>query len=353
MKDQAHEIIAELKRLAAELGRPPRRDELETLGCRYSKTSIYAIFGTYSEAIKAAGLDQRSCRGRVGQGRGPAPKQKSEKVKYKKAALESITVHELNLEELFRDSGKEVIKCIVQPDTHLKHADPQAVSIFLQFLADAQPEIILKLGDFLDAADIGHWPNDSLDQRKFVDELLLSREFLAEETRIIPRAARKVFLMGNHEDWFRQALIQMPQLFNGIQDVCPEFSLESMSGLRENGYDVIPVNDLFKIGSAYFTHGYYTGDNHAKKHLDKLKCNIFYGHLHDTQSYVSTSVAGTIVSQSFGCLCKLVAKFLKGKINNWEHAFGEFHFYKDGSFNYWVHRPKNGRLSFSGKIYKA
>lgn len=341
--DQTHQIVSELKRLAGELGRPPRRDELKDLKCAFSKHSILSVFGTYTEALKAAGLDKKSAK----------ETKKPEKIKYKKTQIDGIFIHEFDLDKLFEQTGKDVITLVAQPDTHIKHKDDKATSIYLEIIHDIKPDIDLILGDFLDAEGVSHWPPDSLEEKRIVPEILSGREFLGHKVAVTPDTKERIFLWGNHEDWFRQALLQMPNLFHGISEICPEFNLGSMLGLDKYGYREIPLNHLLKIGKAHFTHGVYTGDSHAKAHLSKFKVNIFYGHLHDTQSYCDTSAAGTLVAQSLGCLCKLDARFLRGKINNWKQAFGVFYFRRDGSFTHYVVPIVDGVAVFNGKTYRG
>ena len=130
-----------------------------------------------------------------------------------------------------------------------------------------------------------------------------------------------------------------------------EISIKSLLGLPKFGYDLFPLNEIVQIGKAHFTHGLYIATHHAKSHLDKLKVNIFYGHLHDTQETNQTSMDGNIEASSLGCLARLDAKFLKGKPNNWVHAHGVFEFFPDGSFNWYKVKILNGRSTFNGRVF--
>ena len=91
--------------------------------------------------------------------------------------------------------------------------------------------------------------------------------------------------------------------------------------------------------------------HHAKKHLDVFGVNLAYGHLHDVQSFTGVSVKGVHEAFCLECLRSLNASFLKGKPNNWSHAFGIVEYRIDGTYTRFVPILINGRFSFNGKIF--
>lgn len=332
-------ILSELERLHQLLGRPPKRDDL-AFKSNLSRLDIEKVFGTFTAALKAAGLDRVN--------------KKNIKLKYVKPSLTGFNVHELDLEKLFQDYGNpESIKLVAQPDTHVKNMDERAFSCYLEFLHWYQPHIDLMLGDFIDADGLSHWPSDSLNPKRIVPELLRARDLLKYKVSLTPETKARIFICGNHEDWVRQALLKMPELFQDLPDLGIDISVQSLLDLKNYGYDFIPLNHIFKVGLANFTHGCYTPQNHARKHIEVFKCNIYYGHLHDTQSCTVQSVFGPLHAQSLACLCKLDAPFLKSRPNNWEHGFGVFEFFRDGSYVMHVQQIKNGLTIFNGKVFKA
>lgn len=335
--DRKHGIVTELKRLAAELGHPPSCDEVR-LHSLISIDQIIKEFGLVSEAFKAAGLQS----------------DKRAKWKYKPARIESIQINEYSLEELFKRAGNpEVLKMIFEPDTHIEHVDRLAFACFLDYISWYQPDVFMIGGDFLNASGLSHWGPEDLQPQRIVPELIKGRNALKAISDLTQKASTRIFLEGNHEDWINQAMMGMPQLFDGLDELGIDLSLNSLLELEKHGYDLHKVNTFVKIGDAHFTHGIYSCDNHAKKHLDKLKANIYYGHLHDGKSWHDTSLSGTVEAMSLFCLCRLDAKFLKGKPNNWGHGFGQFEFFRDGSYSRIAHRIENGRLSVNGRMFRA
>jgi hypothetical protein len=104
---------------------------------------------------------------------------------------------------------------------------------------------------------------------------------------------------------------------------------------------------------ANFTHGLYASANHPKTHLQRLKANIYYGHLHDELSTHEPSLNGIIEAASLACLCRLDAKFMNGKPTNWVHGFSIFEFFADGTYTRIPIRILNGRFSYNGKVFEA
>lgn len=270
----------------------------------------------------------------------------------KREQIQGFFRHTLDLQKMFEAAGNPPsLKMVAQPDTHVKFINRTAYNAFLKFLTWYKSHVHMIMGDFADCEGITHWEPDNLEPKRLVPEMKLARALLSETKAASPTTTFWMFLIGNHEDWIRQALNKMPELFEGLDELGIDVSVESLLGLNQMGFEVFPLNHLVQIGKAHFTHGIYTSMHHAKKHLDVFKGNIYYGHLHDTQSNNQTSLDGNLESASLGCLCRLDAKFLKGKPNNWVNAFGIFEFFPDGSYT--VVRPSiiNGRFSYGGVVF--
>lgn len=267
--------------------------------------------------------------------------------------LESFKIHTIDLEGLFKkNKNPSVLKMVAMPDTHVVHRDHKAISAFLDFLPWYEPHVFTIMGDFLDCEAITHWPNDELRHRDFVSEIIEARELLAEIVKKTKKCTTRIYLTGNHEDWIRQAIgMKLPEFFTGLDQLGLVPDLKSLLELDKFNFDLIPLNDILKVGNAHFTHGYYTSSNHPKTHLDRVKASIFYGHLHDDLATHQTGINGTIEAASLGCLCRLDPKFTKGKPTNWVHGFGLFEFFKDGSYSRQQVRIVDGKFSFAGKIF--
>lgn len=352
-KHDIHELVKALKELYSEKEKVPTRGEFEAHypGAHYRMSKIE---GGFTALLEKAGLPTYDMRRAVkeGQDEGRQTKWRYVPAKVDPNVLKNAIT--LNLKHLFKKAGNPpFLRMIAMPDTHLEHADRAALNCFVKYVIHAQPDIFKILGDFLNAGGLSHWDSDSFDPKRVVPECLSGREFLWNLRRKLKKTSTWIYLEGNHEDWINQFLVYgaNPQLFDGLEKLGLDINLVKLLELDKLGFEFFKVNQIIRIGKAAFTHGLYTGDAHAKKHLIKVKGSIYYGHCHDGQSYEDTSMDGPVESQSFRCLCDLNPKFLKGRLNNWAHGFGEFFFFPDGSYTKVLHQIIDGRMVHNGRLF--
>jgi hypothetical protein len=270
--------------------------------------------------------------------------------------LSNFHVHETGMAELFERSGlkrDQVLRVVVQPDTHVRNADKAALKAYCKFLDYYRPHMLINLGDYMDMEAVSHWGAKDTSPRRLIQEIRQGIQLLSDiGTAAGPQCKTKKFIMGNHEDWLDQYLTaKVPEFIDGLEELGVDLTIGKLLRLDKFGYDIIPINEILRVGTAHFIHGYYTSATHAKKHLDVFGVNIYYGHLHDVQSYSGVSIRGLHEAMSLGCLCRLDAPFLKGKPNNWCHAFGVFEFRADGTYTRYVPIIVNGTFSYNGVIF--
>lgn len=257
------------------------------------------------------------------------------------------------LDDVFKSAGADVVRCIVQPDTHVPLHDKAAVNAFMKFCAFYRPHLYINLGDFLEMEAVSPYPARNFNPRRIVPDVLEAKDVMHRLIDAMgPQCKARYFLLGNHEDWLMQYLTErVPELADGLEALGVSLRIESMLGLDKLGFEVIDINKILRVGSANFIHGYYTPCHHAKKHLDIFKDNIYYGHLHDVQVHPGVSASGYHEAMSLGCLRQLDAEFLRGKPTNWAHAFGIFEFRRDGTYTRMAPIIIDGRFSFNGVLY--
>ena len=276
--------------------------------------------------------------------------------KYKAPRLENFTVHDSPVKELFRLAklkDSDILRVVVQPDTHFPEHDPIATSAFKKFLEHYKPHGLINLGDFLEMESVSHWEPKSSKPRRLVPEIKAARVELGEIDKALgPQCIYKRFLIGNHEDWLEQLLItRVSEVYDGIEELGVGLRIQDLLGLKDLGYRVVPLNEILRLGEMHYIHGYYTHIHHAKKHLEVFGVNLMYGHVHDVQVHSGVSVKGVHEAGSIGCLRRLNASFLRGKPNNWSHALGVVEYRFDGTFTKYIPHIINGRFSFGGKIF--
>lgn len=348
-KQEAVKIIQKFKELYSDKV-PPMLEFCRAADI--SENKIQRIFGGYKKFLDAAGKGPYYEAEKEMMSEKMAKKFKA--ICSKKEQIQGFFRHTLDLNEMFERAGNPPsLKVSAQPDTHVKFMDKEAVNCYLRFLEYYKPHAHIIMGDFADCEGLSHWPSEDLEPRRIVPEMKQARELLERIIKATPNTTTRIFICGNHEHWINMALAKMPELFDGLAELGLDITIEKLLGLEKYGYEFFPLNHLVQIGRAHFTHGIYTASSHAKRHLDVFKTNIFYGHMHDTQQHNQTSVDGPMDAQSLGCLCRLDAKFLKGKPNNWTHSHGVFEFFKDGSFTYYVPKIIEGVMSFNGVVFNG
>lgn len=242
---------------------------------------------------------------------------------------------------------------LVLPDLQVPYEDKRSLSAVEGVMRDYRWDEIIQLGDFLDLDCISSYNEKRL---RTIAGKTLQKDFdagnrvLDRWQHLAPRS-KIVILEGNHDERMLRYIDANPQL---------EGTVEVPKGLRleERGIWWVPYwskGDVHKIGHAYFIHGEYVNDHHAKKHVTRFGGNVFYGHAHDVQTYslVQYKDDSTIVGQSLGCLCRYDQSYIKGKPTNWQQAFATFHFFADGNFTYDVVRLFKHRFWYRGKEYKG
>lgn len=347
-KRQVHDLVAALKELTIELGRAPKKHEFcrEIVGAEYK---LAKEFGNYTALLMAAGLAKDAA---IEAKNEKKLEREFRKIVSKREQIHSFYRHTFDLTDLFAKAGNPPsLKVIVQPDTHVKFMDKGAVDAFIKFMEFYDPHGLVILGDFLDCEGISHWEPGDLEPRRLVPEIKAGKALLERELAAAKNSVLRIYIEGNHEHWINQAFLKMPEFFDGLIDLGIDVSLPRLMKLEEMGFHFIPLNELVKIGKAHFTHGNITSSSHAAGHMNKYKTNIYYGHTHDMQAHQQTSVEGLMEAASLGCLSRLDARFLKGRPNNWVHAFGVFEFMPDGTYTRYMPTIVNGRLSFMGRVF--
>lgn len=286
------------------------------------------------------------------------PRARNSKIpRYRAPKLETFTVHRTQIRELYKAAklkDDEIFRLVAQPDMHVPEHDEAALDAYCEFLEWYKPHGLVNLGDFMEMGSVSHWDARDAKPRRFIPEVKTARTVLGRIDKAAgPQCVFKRYLMGNHEDWLDQLLVlKVPELVDGLEDVLEGgLTVQTFLKLKEFGYRVIPLNEILQVGDLHFIHGYYTNKHHAAKHLEIFGVNLVYGHLHDVQSHSGVSVNGVHEATSLGCLRTLNAPFMKGKPNNWSHAFGIIEFTNDGRFTKSVPIMVNGRFSYNGRVF--
>lgn len=257
-----------------------------------------------------------------------------------------------------KEGTNKVYKVIVLPDCQVPFQDDRTLRAVEKYIGDNKWDEYVNLGDFMDFNVISHFNKGAsrrVENERLQADYSVGNAILDRHQHLVRKNSPKAkftLLEGNHDYRIERYLDENPA-GQGMLEV------EVGLNLKKRGFKYIRCykeGEVYNIGNAYFHHGLYTNEHHAKKHVDRYGVNLFYGHTHDVQSY-SKVVMGkdkTLVGQSLGCLCRYDQSYIKGNPTNWQQAFGIFYFLPDGHFTYYVVRVfKHRFVAPDGKIYEG
>lgn len=194
----------------------------------------------------------------------------------------------------------------------------------------------IQLGDWLDLPYFSRFDVDT----RLDDAIRMYEEDLAHAYLVIQPfvdvCKEFTIIEGNHDFRFQQYLQRYPHLKSIL--LSPEEMAKDQLGADWCAYWSNKQLSVRK-GKAEFIHGQYANKYHAEKHAREfLGSNVFYGHVHDKQSYspiVRGAAGHTPAAASLGCLCRLDQPWLRGASTNWTHSFAEFFVLPNGKFTFY------------------
>lgn len=240
---------------------------------------------------------------------------------------------------------------LVLPDLQVPYHDVESLAAVEKVMRDYEWHEVIQLGDFMDLDCIS---THNINKLRTIEGKTLKADFdvanriLDRWQRIRPKA-KFVIIEGNHDERMLRYIDANPQLVGTVE-------VPHLLHLDDRGIEWVPFwskGQVYNIGNAYFVHGQYTNEHHAKKMVSRYGVNVFYGHTHDVMQFslVLMGEDKTLTGQSLGCLCRYDQAYLQGKPTNWQQAFGTFHFYENGYFTSYVTRIFGHRFIYQFKEY--
>ena len=163
---------------------------------------------------------------------------------------------------------------------------------------------------------------------------------------------KRYILAGNHDEWLTYGFVEKYPYMK-------DYTFRKVCNWDNRGYKYYEYNQPLKIGKVNYIHGAYATTYHAKKHLEAYGSNIIYGHTHDVQRHSLTKLdSGTIGAWSMGCLKDMSPaknKWLRGRLHNWNHAFGIVNYFDKPKGNFQVETIEiyKGQCSVWGQTVHA
>jgi len=244
--------------------------------------------------------------------------------------------------------GKMIKKVLILPDVHIDTSISREYKTVKKFMVDFKPDETILLGDFADVSALSAW---DLDKKRLMEgrRFKLEMNKVNEELDYVQKYSKKVtYLEGNHEFRVGRYLDKNPEMEGLIE-------IETMLNLDKRNIDYKPMNELYKLGNMYFTHGMWINKYHANAHLTRLGCNICYGHGHRPQTdSMNMKMQIPHAAYGLGCLCDKAPDYLKGRPSNWTNQFAVMYSdTKTGNYNMYPINIIKGSFIFGGKKYKS
>lgn len=195
---------------------------------------------------------------------------------------------------------------------------------WLNHLILNRPEIkrLIIMGDFLSMTSLSHWDRNKrrkIEGKRYVQDIEAGNVALNLLLDRLPIDIERVYVMGNHEDWFEQYL-DMDPTFEGLHDLIVDLDL-SVRGFR-----VVPYKEDYKHKGVSFTHipiqtngKPIGGKNATSKALELYSNSVVFGHTHnfDVAGLHRKNSASYQQAINCGCFFEHIDDYAKGSATNY------------------------------------
>lgn len=253
----------------------------------------------------------------------------------------------------FKGRDKTAFAAVALFDVHLcpKRPEDPAWTVAKKFIRDIRPQVIVIGGDFLDFNSLAHFNKNKpllVEGLRYKDECELGFSELEKIRNDLP-TTDIIFMEGNHEYRITRYCEENPEHAGGMS-ITKDMHLPWL-GIHE----VVPFNEVLKIGKMHFIHGWYYNMYHAKKTLLYFGENIMYGHVHEYQVHQLIMRARERPYQaiSCGCLSSTNPDYKRGFPTRFNNGLGLIEYRDNGHFNAYHVNIVDGELSYGGYTWTA
>lgn len=305
-KHDAHEIIAELHRLAGDLGRPPTRDEFVTHG-RITRDRLVKVFGSFALALQAAGLKR------------DVPPRKASEIFRAPVPERTVPEKPQHTRPAVAPQGVKKILCL--GDLHFPWANVDALSAVYAYI-EKNPDIdaVVQLGDLYDMFAASRFSR-SLNTYSPHEEIERGRAMAEDMWRkihaMLPRA-RLYQILGNHDIRPLARVIDKAPELEPFIELRKWFEFEGVQTIHD------PKQPL-ELAGYTFMHGHLSklGD-HARAYTRSVVCG--HSHRGGCVTIPLCNAEGTVLSElNAGYLADPTSRpmgYLPTRLNHWTLGFG-------------------------------
>lgn len=189
-----------------------------------------------------------------------------------------------------------------------------------KLIADRKPNRLILMGDFTTMESLSRWDKD---KRRKVEGKRLRKDFDVANAALDiigdSKGMEKVYLKGNHEDWFEQYLDYHPEI-EGLT------TFDEALKLEDRGYQVIEYKEDYKYKGMSFTHvpiqanGKPVGGKYATaKALEVYGNSVVFGHTHNFDVAAVHRKNTTSLQQAINCGCffEHIDDYAQGSMTNY------------------------------------
>jgi predicted phosphodiesterase len=218
-------------------------------------------------------------------------------------------------------------KIVIASDFHVPFHNVRLVENFVRYVADANPDVLVIDGDFLDCESISRFPTKR-GRPTIQMECDAGGEILSALADAAPLAERHL-TEGNHEQRLERLLLDNP----GLSDLrC--LSIPELLGADDLGFTWHPYEQAVDFGRLSVIHGHYARKHSAysaKGHLlDGGYDVVVHGHTHRLGAFWETGHRGIRRGYEIGGLFDYdQATYVRGP-KNWQNGFAVAHVFGDG-----------------------
>lgn len=212
---------------------------------------------------------------------------------------------------------KKWTTAVVYGDSHAPFTDPAAMAVVHSVIKDARPDVIVNVGDLVDAWQISRFDKDPARVDSLQDNIDEARIHLHQIAQIAPNA-RRVWLEGNHETRLTRAIMGLEgaqREFGKLRAFQAAMTWPSLMQNESIGWEFIPERQQSRtevLPKIITKHGSvvrkWSGQS-GKGEWEKYGRSGVSGHTHRLGWFVHRDHNGNASWAESGCTCLLEAPY--------------------------------------------
>jgi len=207
-------------------------------------------------------------------------------------------------------------KVVIGNDSHHPFHDQRTCDMFVDFIAEEQPNMVVLNGDMLDCYNISSFNKDPLTKETLQEEVDSCYWFLHSIREAAGKDCKIVYIEGNHENRMQRFLWgKAPQLWS-----LDCLKIEGLLWLDELD---IQYRQSIDIGKFHIYHGSLVRQDAgytAKAEYLKNGQSGITGHTHRDAKFTKRTRGGHYVWYENFCMCDLDAEYING-VANWTQGW--------------------------------